>query len=105
MGATAPILTGETKMNKAPITVILPSEIFTIIGNQFVAIASDCEKASGASILDRNGNEWYFHIRSHKTNQLAKFVVDREIRKDNKTAALQLVCKDHGGLVATIIND
>lgn len=92
-------------MIEAPITVILPSTIFTIVGNQFLAIASDCEKAAGTSILDHNGSEWYFHIRSHKTNRLAKFVVDREIRKDNKTTALQLVCDDHGGMVATIIND
>lgn len=92
-------------MNETPINVILPSTIFTIVGNQFLAIASDCEKAAGTSILDYNGSEWYFHIRSHKTNKLAKFVVDREIRKDNKTTALKLVCNDHGGLVATIIND
>lgn len=87
------------------ITIILSSKIFNIMGNQFIALASDCEREAGKRKLDYLNNEWFFHIRSHKTGKLAKFVVDREVYKDGKTIGLQLVCKEHGGLVATIIND
>lgn len=85
--------------------IILPGEIFNIMGNQLIALASDCEREAGKLQLDYQNREWFFHIRSHKTGKLAKFVVDREVRKDNKTIALQLVCKENGGLMATIIND
>lgn len=84
--------------------IALSSRVFNIVGNQFIALASDCEREAGTTILDKKNGEWFFHIQSHKTGNLAKFVVDREIKKDRKTIALQLVCKEHG-LTATIIND
>lgn len=84
--------------------IILSSRIFNIAGNQLTALASDCETAAGTTILDKANGEWFFHIRSHKTGKLAKFVVNREVKKDRQTIALQLICKEHG-LTATIIND
>ena len=87
-------------------TVVIPSTVFTFDGDRaFTATASACEAISSLGRLDYSNGEWFFHIRSAKTGKLARFVRSSEIYDNGMLHSVRFICREHGGLLATIIND
>jgi hypothetical protein len=88
------------------ITVILPSKIFAFDGERaFTATASACEAISRLGQIDYANGEWFFHMRSAKTGKLARFVRTSEVHAGGRLHSVRFICQEHGGLLATIIND
>lgn len=86
--------------------VILPSTVFSYADRGFTATASACEAASGPiNRLDYADGQWFFHMRSAKTGALAKFVRSSEVYEGDRLHSVRFICQEHGGLLATIIND
>lgn len=86
--------------------VIIPSSVFAYADREFTATASACEAAAGGiSRLDYADGQWFFRIRSSKTGALAKFVRSSEVFESGKLHSVRFICQEHGGLLATIIND
>jgi hypothetical protein len=87
--------------------VIIPSSVFSFADRTFTAKASACEAATNGLRLDHDFStgEWFFHIRSEKTGQLARFVRSSEVHEGGRLHSVRFICQEHGGLLATIIND
>lgn len=87
-------------------TAIVPSNVFTFDGHRaFTVTASACEAATGALRLDYADGQWFFHIRSAKTGALARFIRTSEVHEGGRLHSVRFICQEHGGLLATIIND
>lgn len=86
-------------------TLVISSDLFSFADRAFTAKASACEAAGHGNRLDYEGGQWFFHIRSAKTGTLAKFVRSSEIYDGGKLHSVRFICQEHGGLLATIIND
>lgn len=85
--------------------VILPSDVFSYSAGAFTTTASTCEAANIGNRLDYADGQWFFHIRSAKTGALAKFVRSSEVYEGETLHSVRFICQEHGGLLATIIND
>ena len=92
-------------MNEVQINSIVPSNVFSFSGREFVATASACEAHGVSNRLDYAEGQWFFHILSAKTGKLAKFVRTSEVYENGKLHSVRFICQEHGGLLATIIND
>jgi len=120
----------NVNMSEGQIESIIPSDLFSFSGREFVATASACEAhdpnnrlafldssslGHGGDVSDRffagcvnerfGKPQGFFHIRSAKTGKLAKFVRTSEVYESGKLHSVRFICQEHGGLLATIIND
>ena len=85
--------------------VILPTTVFSYADREFVATASACEAIARIDRLDYADGQWFFRMRSAKTGALAKFVRSSEIYEGQRLHSVRFICQEHGGLLATIIDD